>query len=385
MNASRPILILTASAGAGHSVAAAALREAFERLAPAAAVEVHDVLQSTNRFFRTLYARGYLGLVHHAPGAMGWLYEATDRGGRTLRDGLRSRLQALNTRPLHAYLRGRSPRLIVNTHFLPAEIVARLRRSGRLHCPQITVTTDFETHRLWVQDPTELYCTATPEGKAYLECWGVDAARVEVTGIPVRHAFSSLPTRADARQACGLPADRAVVLLLCGGFGVGPTQRHVQELLTLSDRALLVVITGRNPRLQQELEGLAARHADCLRIVGYTEQMQQWMRAADLAVTKPGGLTASEALVCGLPLVITQPIPGQESRNSDYLLEHGAAIKVNNPRLLGFRVRRLLDDPPWLARLGAAARTLGRPEAAERIARLALSVLVRAQPSPPMP
>ncbi len=363
----RPILILTASAGAGHTVAAWALHEAFGRLAPQLPVEVHDVLQSTNVFFRTLYAQGYLGLVNHAPNAMGWLYEATDRGNGQIRAGLRARFQDLNMGRAVRHVLRRDPRLIVNTHFLPAETIARQRRRGRLSVPQVTVTTDFDTHRLWVQPPTERYYTATEEGKAYLGTWGVPVEDIRVTGIPIRAAFRQEMARNAACQACGLEGEGPVVLLLCGGFGVGPAALYLRELLTLPPDVQPVVICGRNEPLCQRLEALAAHSGRAARVIGFTDRMHEWMRAADLVVTKPGGLTASEALACRLPLVVVNPIPGQETRNSDFLLEKGAAIKVNNPRMLAHRVRDLLDQPQRCRQLSEAAQRLARPAAAAAI------------------
>jgi processive 1,2-diacylglycerol beta-glucosyltransferase len=375
MNNARPILILTASAGAGHTVAAEAVEQSLRGAAPELAVEIHDVLNSTNAFFRTLYAQGYLGLVNHAPTAMGLLYEATDRPDQRVRDGLRSAFQNINARRTMRLLIERRPRLVINTHFLSAEIVAHLRQSARLDCPQVTVTTDFETHRLWVQTPTERYYTASEEGKAYLTTWGVDADQVLVTGIPVRPGFVNALDRAAARSQLGLDPERPVVLLLCGGFGVGPTEQLFGELLAIEHPLQIVVVTGRNETLRRRLETLAEPSERPVTVVGFTEAMHEWMRAADLVVTKPGGLTTAEALVCGLPLVIVNPIPGQEARNSDYLLEHGAAIKVNNPRLLGYRVGRLLSEPRRLKALRKAAAAIGKPDAARLIAQDALAVL----------
>lgn len=369
MVAPRPILILTASAGAGHGVAATAIAEALRARCPHLPVMVHDVLDSASAIFRVLYGGGYLGLVRHVPVAMGWLYDAMDRPGSGVRQGLRSMFQNVNVYRTMRLLITLRPRLIVNTHFLPAEIVAQMRRTRRLKCPQATVTTDFETHRIWVQPPTERYFTATEEGREYLRRWDVPAESVIVSGIPVRAAFEQTLDRAAVRAGLGLAADRPVVLVLCGGFGVGPTADLLDGLLETREEAQIVVVTGRNDGLRRRIEARAAgRPAGRVRVVGFTRRMHEWMRAADLVVTKPGGLTAAEALVCGLPMVIVNPIPGQETRNSDYLLERGAAIKVNNLRMLGYRVQRLLDEPRRLALLRQCALRLAQPGAAQRIA-----------------
>jgi len=375
MSNGRPILILAASTGAGHLIAARAVEAALRSLAPALRVEVHDVLASAGPFFRRFYGGGYAGMVRRFPTAMGWLYDQMDHLARPGHDRVRRSIQGLFTGAIARHIVGRQPKLIINTHFLSAEIAAQLRRRGRLSCPQVTVTTDFETHRLWVHTPTERYYTATELGRAYLAMWGVPPERVLVTGIPVRLAFEQPTERAAARAALGLQMDRPAVLLLGGVLGLETTHELLTELLRMPADAQIVVVAGRNERLRRRLEEQAAAAPRRVYVIGFTEQMHEYMRAADLVITKPGGLTSSEALVSGLPLVIVNPIPGQETRNSDYLLEHGAAIKVNNPRLLGHRVSEILSQPARLEALRDAALRLAKPGAAATIARDALELL----------
>lgn len=372
----RPILILTAATGAGHTVAAHALHAAMEKLAPErATVEVVDVLEVGSRLFRRVYGGGYSDLVRHLPAGMGWLYDRMDTSKSGGSERLRRGLQALLVRKIPQFLEAKQPRLIVNTHFLAAEIVAGLRQGGRLDCPQVTVTTDFETHRMWVQPPTERYYTATELGKALLASWGVPAADILVTGIPVRAAFERHMPHSEARQRLGLAPDQPTVLLLSGGGGVGPTARLLVELLHMPAAAQIITVAGHNEPLRRRCEALASASPRTVRVIGYTESLHECMHAADLVVTKPGGLTTSEALASHLPMVLVNPIPGQETRNSDYLLEQGVAIRLNNLRLLGYRVGKLLECPDTQERMRARAAALTQPEAAERIAADALSFL----------
>lgn len=361
------ILILGASAGHGHMIAARALEQAFRERCPRATVEMLDVLALCNPLFRRFYADGYSGIVRHAPAAMGWLYESMDRPRGTLQDAVRVWIQNFNKLPIVRFLRQWRPDLVVSTHYLPAEIIAQMRRAGQFQCPQVIVTTDFETHRIWVQEPCERYYTATTDGKAYLMLCGAEAERIKVTGIPVRRGFDQTLSAAEARRRCGLEENRPIVLMIASGFDVGPTVRLMHELLTMSADAVVVGIAGRLKQLRQRLEAQARAASRMTHVIGYTERMHEWMRAVDVVVTKPGGLTVSEALACGLPMVIVNPIPGQETRNSDYLLERGAAIKVNNPRLLGHRVGALLEHQERLHALRTAAAAMGRPLAASVI------------------
>ena len=187
MKAAPRILVLSAAVGAGHLRAAQAVELALREVVPAATVRNLDVLEMTNAAFRRLYGRAYLDLVNKAPHVLGYFYDLLDRPRRasSRRDRLRLAVEKLNLRRFIRFLQDEPWDLVINTHFLPAEIIAALRRKGGLDTPQVTVTTDFETHRLWVNQPCEHYFTATQEGALYLHSWGVPAGDTTVTGIPV--------------------------------------------------------------------------------------------------------------------------------------------------------------------------------------------------------
>jgi processive 1,2-diacylglycerol beta-glucosyltransferase len=372
---SRRILVLSAAVGAGHLRAAQAVELALRQLDPAATVENVDVLTLTNGLFRRLYGRAYLDLVNKVPHVLGYFYDLLDRprsAGRKS-DRLRLLVEKLNLHKLLRLLKKEPWDVIVNTHFLPAEIIASLRRKGELATPQLTVTTDFETHRLWVNQPCDRYFTATEEGAANLEHWGVPAGDIRVTGIPIHPAFSQPKDRGECLSRHGLTGDRPVLLQLAGGFGVGPVEQIFQGLLSLETGIELVVVAGRNEELKTRLAGAAVPPRHRVQVLGFTTEMDELMAAADLVISKPGGLTTSEALARGAAMVIVNPIPGQESRNSDFLLEHGAAVKINNLATLAYKLDRLLRDPGRLSALKDNARRLGRPQAAFDVARAALA------------
>jgi processive 1,2-diacylglycerol beta-glucosyltransferase len=362
------VLILSAAVGGGHLRAAEAVATALRQTVPSATVKDLDVLELTNAAFRRIYGRAYFDLANRAPHVLGYFYDLLDQPGRPGRassgDRMRLAIERLNLRQFIRFLQSEPWDLIINTHFLPAEIVAWLRKRGRLRVPQVTVTTDFETHRLWINQPCEHYFTATEEGARYLHHLGVPAGDVSITGIPIHPNFCE----EKAVDAClarhGLAGDRPVILQMAGGFGVGPIEQLYRALLEVEFPLDLVVVAGRNEKARARLRAapVPARHR--VHILGYTSDIDELLVAADLVVTKPGGLTTSETLARGTAMVIVSPIPGQEARNSDYLLENGAAIKVNHIPTLPFKVRELLADPPRLAQIKANARRLGRPRAA---------------------
>jgi processive 1,2-diacylglycerol beta-glucosyltransferase len=370
------VLVLSAAVGAGHVRAAQAVELALRELAPQATVKNLDVLQLTNAAFRRVYGRGYLDLVNKAPHVLGYFYDLMDRPSRSrrhIRDRMRVAVERLNLKPFLKFLRSEPFDLVVNTHFLPAEIIASLRRKGKLDVPQFIVTTDYETHRLWVVDRCERYFTAAEEGAHYLVHWGVPMEKICVTGIPIHPVFSRPKDRAECLKRQGLAGDRLIVLQLAGGFGVGPIERILKGVLEVQVPLEVVVVAGRNETVKKQLESVRppARHR--LKVFGFTDQIDELMAVADVVVSKPGGLTTSEVLARGSVMAIVNPTPGQESRNSDFLLENSAAIKINNIGTLPYKLTELLSHPARLADLKRNARRIARPQAAFDVARMALS------------
>jgi processive 1,2-diacylglycerol beta-glucosyltransferase len=371
------VVVLSASVGAGHLRAAEAVELALKQIAPDIEVQNRDVLDFTNPVFRRVYSKAYLDLVNNFPHFVGYFYDWLEGDGELrprTRDKLRQAVQKLNLLSFERFLHDEQWNLVINTHFLPAELISKLRTSGKLDLPQVTVCTDFDTHRLWVNQPTDRYFCATDEGSLHLQHYGVPKADIDVTGIPIHPVFADPVDRDHCLGQQGLSCERPVILQLCGGFGVGPVEAVYRSLLAVDKPAQIVVVCGRNAELKDALEKIETFDRHHVTILGYTSAVDQLMGCADLVVTKPGGLTTSECLARGLPMVIVNPIPGQESRNSDFLLENGAGVKVNHVCTLTAKLNDLLSEPDRLTRLRAAAKALGRPQAAFDVARRSLAV-----------
>ncbi len=367
----KKILLLSASAGAGHVRAAQALEKAFRESENGESSEVNhlDILNYTNKVFRHLYSKAYIDLVNKLPEVPGWVYDKLDKPWKNERRRLA--LDKLNTRPLVKLLRGYQPDLIVCTHFLPAEIVSWLKAKERLSSRQVIIVTDFDVHAMWLVHHYEHYFVALDEARAYLEALGIPPHKITVSGIPIDPVFSEPKDKQEMRAKHGLAPDRTTILLSAGGFGVGSVDALITSLLPLQHRAQIVAICGRNEELKKRLTRLAARAKPdatvLLKPFGYTNEMDELMAASDLVLGKPGGLTTSEALAKGLVFVIVNPIPGQEERNSDHLLEGAVAIRCNNLPTLSYKLDRLLADPDRFASMQKNARRMGRPNAAKEI------------------
>jgi processive 1,2-diacylglycerol beta-glucosyltransferase len=367
----RKVLLLSASAGAGHVRAADAIEKAFKQTKNGESREVRhlDVLNYTNKVFRHFYSKAYIDLVNKLPEVPGWVYDKLDKPWKNERRRLA--LDKLNTRPFVKLLREYHPDLIVCTHFLPAEIVSWLKAKERLSSRQVIIVTDFDVHAMWLVHHYKRYFVALDEARVYLEALGIPANKITVSGIPIDPVFAKQKDKQEMRLKHGLAPDRTTILLSAGGFGVGSVDALVASLQSLQHRAQVVAICGRNDELKKRLTKLAA-HAKpeapvLLKPFGYTQDMDELMAASDLVLGKPGGLTTSEALAKGLVFVIVNPIPGQEERNSDHLLEGGVAIRCNNLPTLSYKLERLLSDPKRFASMQANARRMGRPKAAIEI------------------
>lgn len=365
------VLILSASAGAGHTRAAEAIERAFLLGGEAQEVRHLDSLDYTNALFRNIYSRAYLEMVKTMPEVLGWLYDNQDEPWKY--ELPKVAFDKLNSGPLIKLLESYQPEITVCTHSLPAEIISWLKAEGRLSTRQAIVITDFDLHALWLCRHYEHYFVAIDETRAHLIELGVPAAKITVSGIPIDPAFSVAKDRRALQQKFGLDPGRATILISAGGFGVGRVDRIVTALLRLQHPSQVVVICGRNHELQAEMERWTARlpveDRVSFKIVGHTTEMDEWMAASDLIVGKPGGLTTSEALASGVIFVVVDPIPGQEERNSDHLLEEGAAIRCNNLPVLAYKIDQLLDDPARMAAMRHNALRLARPRAAQDIVR----------------
>jgi processive 1,2-diacylglycerol beta-glucosyltransferase len=269
-------------------------------------------------------------------------------------------------------IRDFNPTVTVCTHFTPAGIIAHLIARGELDARLSIVVTDFDCHAMWLARVFHRYFVALDETKAHLTALGLPPERITVSGIPIDPVFAEPIDRAAVRASYGLQAEKTTLLLSAGALGVGPTELIVERLKQLRHDAQTIVICGKSADVKARVERAVGANAARFRILGYTDRMHELMHASDLFIGKPGGLTTSECLACGLPMAVFSPIPGQEERNTDHLLEEGAAIKCNELTTLAFKLDRILGDPARLAAMRRAALAMGRPHAARTIVRTLL-------------
>jgi processive 1,2-diacylglycerol beta-glucosyltransferase len=372
------ILILSASSGAGHVRAAQALEQAF--LAHGGcSVEHVDALDYVSKLFQKIYNDAYVTMMRRAPNLLGLIYKTMDQPWQD--PAPRLAWDRLNAQPMIRVLKRVQPDLCIATHFLPAEILAWLTAKKKLHAKDAVVVTDYDVHATILSGSMDRYYLALPEAAEYMAGIGVAREKLAVTGIPIDPRFEIPLERQEARRKLALSAHAPILLLSAGGYAVGPLEQLVRDLLAREHPWQIVAIAGKAEQLRKRLEQIA-RNAGTLsdgtpRLVtaGFTREIDQYMAAADVLIGKAGGLTTSEALARGLPMVLIDPIPGQEERNADHLLEAGVAIRCNNLPAAAWKIAKLLDCPEKLRAMCAAAKGMARPNAARAIVQDALRLL----------
>lgn len=368
------IAILHATAGSGHKRAAQALAEAIEELRPGATVREVDTLVFASRLYRDTYAASYNAMASRAPALWGALYRswAAAPVNRSTAP-VRLAMDRLNLRRLVRVVERENPEAVVCTHFLPVEALSPRRGRGRLRVPLYCVITDFTAHPFWVFPHVDRYFVASERVAAELAGHGVAPERIEVTGIPVDPRFGRTIGRDAARERFGVDPRRPMVLIMGGGSGVGPLAELAERVASLALEPQVMVVCGTNRRLRDEVDQLPLGRIGRIRTLGFIHEVDVLLEACDVAVSKAGGLTCSEALVKRTPLVIFRPMPGQEVSNAEYLEQGGAALHADSIEEVEATVGRWLADPAARERVREAAGRLARPNAARDIAQRVLS------------
>jgi len=327
------VMILASSFGDGHMQVALSIREALAELCPGAQVEIIDYYQFVspmlNRVVRTVYIKSFVFF----PFLYGLSYRFVDEP--TLEPSLPKRvLNNFGKRRLWELLKDRRPVVIVNTFPSTGGVVSILKDEMGLTTPCVTVITDYDFHSQWLHRNIELYCVATPEIKRDLQQLGIEGSRIIPTGIPIRRRFFAPVAPERVRRDHNLSPDRPTVLVMAGAYGVLPDVRGICRLLaSFSPELQVAVVCGRNARLFRQLAALYGKHPR-FRLFPYLDNIQELMGIADLIITKAGCLTVTEALHLHLPILIYRPVPGQELKNTEFLLHRKVARTATSLREL---------------------------------------------------
>ena len=365
------VKILASPPGSGHLSAAAAIDSALRILNENVVAENSNVFKQTTKLFQLLYGSVYFGLLEQGRSVYGGLHDMLDEnftGSSRSMDWF----NRINTRSLQQELIEKQPSLIVCTHFLPAQVASSLKRRGKIDSEIFVVVTDFHAHSLWSIEGVSKYFVPHENTKKDLMRHNIREETISVSGIPVNPLFETEKDKGTSRQALGLKQEMPTVLITAGGAGNHSLSNAMRDILTIKQPTQFVVICGKSESLKTEMEALQvdlsrnnSKHS--LVVVGFTNQMDEYMAASDLMVGKAGGLTLSEAFARKLPTVIYGDLPRHEELNARFLHSAGAAIYLRDHDLSGC-IKTLFSNPSLLEDLQNGIASIRRPLACFQIA-----------------
>lgn len=361
------VLLLYVDAGYGHrKVAEAVYREMVLRDCDTRELEIFNALKMTNYLFGYSYTGFYFQMVVHAPKLWGFFFSLTNSWFvYPLISPFRTIWNWLQSFELRNYVRKGNFDHIIFTHFFPAEVCATLKKRGKIKSNLITIVTDVIPHHVWVNSGTDHYWVMAEESANRVASHGVNRRQIHVKGIPVSSDFLKPMDRTAIRKKLELNDKRLTILFTSGSFGIGPTEEVLNSFSELKDHIQVIVVCGNNKALLHTLNGRQFQFP--IRLFGFVDNMHELMSASDLLIAKPGGATMCESLVKGLPMIMTSPIPGQESANAEWLSSHQAAFKIDNPSEIKTIVKRIIQEPGLLESYRSAIKRVAKPEATKDI------------------
>jgi processive 1,2-diacylglycerol beta-glucosyltransferase len=371
------IVLIYASAGAGHRSACAAIKQSINDLRPDASVLMIDILDYMPKLISKLYSGGYILAASKYPMLWYFIYETGSDLSAYKAPGFWSRVfWGPIIRPLFRYLKKEKPDYIISSHFLSSWAAGQYKLRFDRSCQVSTIVTDYGIHPAWISPGQDIVFVPTEQLRAELMPFAryLGTERIEPVGIPIHPSFSRSKDIKALKHKFQLDPQRRTILILGGMFG----SRNIKDILdwlgNCRGQIQLIMVAGKHYPVSERIKERLIEHDIKYEFFGYIDFMDELMAVSDLAITKAGALTTTECLANGLPLVIFKPYPGQEVRNCDYLLEQGVAVRVDQLSGLCYKVDSILNEPGHLERMRIRAREISRPDSSERIVRILLDM-----------
>jgi UDP-N-acetylglucosamine:LPS N-acetylglucosamine transferase len=323
------VLILSISAGGGHGHAAEAIKDYISLKDSTSEVRIIDTLKHINPIIDKVVIGSYLKTLKVTPSLYGKLY-AHSEGDYTIASTISSKLIGIMTHKLLPLMEEFNPDILICTHPFSTEMVSVMKNKYKIDIPSISIITDYYSHSSWLHPNIDAYVVSNCDMIEDIVCKGIPRSIVYNLGIPVKPNFIDQHEPVDTLKELNLSDDKFTILVMGGSLGMGKITNIYQELNKIDRDIQIIIITGRNNKLYSELTKLKEFSTKETRIIGFTDKVNKYMQACDLLLTKPGGLTITEALICQSPLGIFSPIPGQEEKNAQFLLKHNLAVNLSD-------------------------------------------------------
>ena len=354
----------------GHRQGAVAISKSLKSLDPDCEVLSINGFGYAYPLMEKIINSAYMGVIKRAPKIWEYLYDNpkvikfSEKWKQSIHKSSHKKLKPL--------IDEFKPDVVVCTQAFPCGMIADYKKTYQLPMTVIGVLTDYAPHLYWLHTGVDYYVVPSQEALERYVKEGVPQDRIKIFGIPIRIKFAENTGQDRIAKKLGLDLNIPTILIMGGGQGLGPMKEAVKSLVHLERPLQLIVICGTNVKLVHWIKKIKRQTDKKIIFYDYASNVDELMEVSALIVSKPGGMTTSECLAKGLPMVIVDPIPGQEERNSQFLVNQGIAIRVNDKRHIGRQIDALLDEPGKLAAMKQAALKNGKPMAAENIARLIL-------------
>lgn len=372
----KKILIFYASYGGGHISAARSIKEYFEKNEKEIQVELIDCIAYINEFVNKVTTKAYSEMAKKAPWAWGKVYSHSQKGTLARISNTSNKLMA---RKLNRLLQEKDPDLIISTHPFGSQMCGYLKRKGLINAKLATVMTDYAPHEQWLveKDSIDYFFVSHNGMKQALIDKGIPRSHVFATGIPLSNRFLMHYNKKELLKEFNLSTNRKTILFFGGGeFGLGKTKTYqiFQSLVQRNENIQIIAISGKNQKMKENFEHVVEEmnKQDYVKILEYTNKVPELMSISDLVITKPGGLTTTESLASGLPIVVINPIPGQEEENAEFLEEKGVAIWLRKKDNIENVLNELFSNPTKMRNMKIKARLLAKKNSTRDICNILL-------------
>jgi processive 1,2-diacylglycerol beta-glucosyltransferase len=371
MYSQKKVLLMYITSNSGHYRAALAIENALKTLAPGITTMNINGFAYTNPFLEKLINRTYMSVIRNKPEVWEYLYD----NPKVLKSvqGLRNAIHRSNSKKLKVLIQDEfKPDVVVCTQAFPCGMVADYKKYLGLKLPLFGVLTDHAPHSYWIFDNVDYYIVPSEASRSHFIKNGVDDAKIRPFGIPIDMKFNALHGKEDVCKKLSLDSRKKTLLIMGGSQGLGPVEKMLDSLERVALDFQIIAVCGTNKRLYKALSKRAKRCRKKILILGMTENIEELMEASDVIVTKPGGLTTSEALAKNLPMIIIHPIPGQELKNTDFLLQQGVALRAEDGDDVAVLVQELFSSSVKLEEMRKKADLIKKPNSAMDVGRLVL-------------
>lgn len=359
------ILILSASTGAGHMRASHALESYILKNTKDTKIEIVDTLKYINPLLNKTVTKGYVYLATKKPKVYGKLYTTSNKNHRVTTSV--SKLNNLFSTKLIPLINEFNPDVIITTHPFPTEMISNLKHKGIINLPLICIMTDYAPHKAWINNKVDGFVVANEDMKNEMKSMGIPEKKIHAFGIPIDDVFFKRENKISLLKSLELDSSLPTILIMAGSFGVTNILEIYNNMIKIPLDFQVVVITGRNERLFEAFNKAVPKSTKKTKLIFFTDEVNKYMHAADLIITKPGGLTISEALACNIPMAVFDAIPGQEEENAEFLIKHNMAISLEKGHNCTEVISSLLKNKEKLESMKISCKSFDKSNSTKNI------------------